>query len=264
MLDVHPPHRSVHTWQEFFIHIATISVGLLIAVGLEHTVGWMHHRYQRIELEEQLHAEAVENADRNNKNYAASDAELQWLLSLQLDVQSMINGNPRLLYRPRPESAPGVPINWIIYRTSAWDAAKASGAIALLEPKVAQKYAGSYAVGEFAIRYRLAFYDALTRQLAYESKFVSAACPSTPDFQRMTLQQLEEYSTLIGQSFAAGRYAKNRLRVFGASNIKMLDNVTPLGSDVRSVDPMQVDPDQFHQPEPGIVAKGPPSQPSCR
>jgi len=264
MLDVHPPHKTVHTWQDFFIHIATISVGLLIAIGLEHTVGWIHHRYQRIELEAQLHEEALENADRNKKNYGASDAELQWLLSLQLDVQSMIGGNPRLVYRARPESAPRVPINWIIYRTSAWEAAKVSGTVALLEPEVAQKYAGSYTVGELAIRYRLSFYDALMRQLAYESKFVSAACPGTPDFERMTLQQLEEYSTLIGQSFAAGRYAKYRLRVFDASNIKLLDKTTAQGGDTRSVNPMQIDPDQFYQPEPGMVAKGPPSQPSCR
>jgi hypothetical protein len=34
MLDVHAPHQSVHTWKDFFIHIATIVVGLLIATSL--------------------------------------------------------------------------------------------------------------------------------------------------------------------------------------------------------------------------------------
>jgi hypothetical protein len=32
MLDVHAPHEAVHTWRDFFIHIATIGLGLLIAV----------------------------------------------------------------------------------------------------------------------------------------------------------------------------------------------------------------------------------------
>ena len=27
MLDVHPPHSPTHTWKDFFIHIATITVG---------------------------------------------------------------------------------------------------------------------------------------------------------------------------------------------------------------------------------------------
>jgi hypothetical protein len=44
MLDMHPPHQSIHTWRDFFIHIATIVVGLCIAVGLEQTVEFFHHR----------------------------------------------------------------------------------------------------------------------------------------------------------------------------------------------------------------------------
>ena len=34
MLDIHPPHKAAHTWRDFLIHIATIGLGLLIAVGL--------------------------------------------------------------------------------------------------------------------------------------------------------------------------------------------------------------------------------------
>ena len=30
MLDVHPPHTSVHTWRDFFIQIAIVVIGLLI------------------------------------------------------------------------------------------------------------------------------------------------------------------------------------------------------------------------------------------
>lgn len=46
MLDVHAPHEVVHTWKAFFIHIATIAIGLLIAIGLEQTVEFFHHRHQ--------------------------------------------------------------------------------------------------------------------------------------------------------------------------------------------------------------------------
>ena len=30
MLDVHPPHHPTHSWQDFFIHIATIVIGLFM------------------------------------------------------------------------------------------------------------------------------------------------------------------------------------------------------------------------------------------
>ena len=59
MLDVHP----THTWRDFFLHLATITIGLLIAVGLEQTVErisggtvrevrnsrrwWMYRRFAR-------------------------------------------------------------------------------------------------------------------------------------------------------------------------------------------------------------------------
>jgi hypothetical protein len=33
MLDIHAPHGGIHTWKDFFIHIATITIGLLIAIG---------------------------------------------------------------------------------------------------------------------------------------------------------------------------------------------------------------------------------------
>jgi hypothetical protein len=45
MLDVHPAHHAASSWKEFFIHIATIVLGLLIAVGLEQIGEYFHHRW---------------------------------------------------------------------------------------------------------------------------------------------------------------------------------------------------------------------------
>jgi hypothetical protein len=61
MLDVHPPHEAAHTWKDFFIHIATIVVGLLIAVGLEQTVEFFHHRHQVHVARERIREEALLN-----------------------------------------------------------------------------------------------------------------------------------------------------------------------------------------------------------
>jgi hypothetical protein len=55
MLDVHPLHEPPHSWRDFLVHIATIVVGLVIAVGLEQTVLFFHHRHQVGELEKQMH-----------------------------------------------------------------------------------------------------------------------------------------------------------------------------------------------------------------
>jgi len=264
MFDVHPSHVAAHTWKDFLIQIATISVGLLIALVLEQTVEWNHHRHQRLKLEAQLLEEARHNFDGNQENFAASDAELQWLLSLQADVQAMLARHGKLRYRLRPESAPGVPITWALYETGVWDAAKASGTVALLAPDTTQKYTVTYGVGAMALEYRGRFYEALTRQLAYESKFASASCPNTPDLQRMLPKQLEEYSTLIGLSFAAGRMAKNRLRIFALNVGELLNNLPDASFAERKNEALRTHPDQFDQPGPGTVAAGPPTGPECR
>src|SRR5437868_11336545 len=61
MLDVHPPHDNVHSWSQFFIHIVAITIGLLIAIGLEQTVVYFHHRHQLKEARGELAAELESN-----------------------------------------------------------------------------------------------------------------------------------------------------------------------------------------------------------
>jgi septation ring formation regulator EzrA len=62
VLDVHPPHESMHGWRDFLLHLFTITIGLLIALGLEGCVEWQHHRHLVHEAEASLHAEIESNA----------------------------------------------------------------------------------------------------------------------------------------------------------------------------------------------------------
>ena len=94
MLEVHAPHQTVHSWKDFLIHIAAISIGLLIALGLEATVEWAHHRHQARHALELLQQEfdrnriAVENnmrsGDLGERNHRAALAVLQRLRSRAL------------------------------------------------------------------------------------------------------------------------------------------------------------------------------------
>ncbi len=88
MLDVHPPHHATHTWRDFFIHIATITVGLLIAVGIEQTVEYFHHRHQRHQLQEDLHNEAEQNLQVIDRDLKMQELESWFEQATQLpDIQ---------------------------------------------------------------------------------------------------------------------------------------------------------------------------------
>jgi hypothetical protein len=56
MLEPHSPHETIQTWRGFLVHIVIIVIGLIIAVALEQTVEFFHHRHQRLLLEEQIRA----------------------------------------------------------------------------------------------------------------------------------------------------------------------------------------------------------------
>jgi hypothetical protein len=62
VIDVHPPHEPIHGWRDFFLHLTTITIGLLIALSLEGFVEWQHHRHLVHEAEASLHAEIESNA----------------------------------------------------------------------------------------------------------------------------------------------------------------------------------------------------------
>jgi hypothetical protein len=96
MIEVHPPHENVHTWRQFLIHIAAITIGLLIAIGLEQTVVYCHHRHQLQEARRELAAELEENhrvlaknLDAVRKMTADLDADMALLRAAQTSPEDI-------------------------------------------------------------------------------------------------------------------------------------------------------------------------------
>jgi hypothetical protein len=130
MLDVHPPHHPTHTWRDFFIHIATIVVGLIIAVGLEQAVEYVHHRNEIIETREALRLER----DQNRTRMAEYVANFRWESAvLKNDMLVLIS----LQQHPGTPAGklPGVLV-WSMRRAqfahAAWDTAQQAGVLALM------------------------------------------------------------------------------------------------------------------------------------
>ena len=143
MLDVHPPHAPTHTWKDFFIHIATIVVGLLIAIGLEQTVEFFHHRHQLKEVRAQL-AEERELDSRilayDKAMYQQIEAELVTDVAL---LQQRAAGDKTPLAGRLHYAWFGVAL-----QDGAWQSAKQSAAIALMPENDLRIY--SYRYFDFA------------------------------------------------------------------------------------------------------------------
>lgn len=130
MLEVHAPHHAINAWRDFFVHLATISLGLLIALGLEATAEWLHHRHQVAETRVALQHEREANRQRfaaNAGNFWGDTAILQ----NNLLVLNFLREHPHA----KPAQLPGVPI-WTISYTpivdSAWKTANQTGVVAFM------------------------------------------------------------------------------------------------------------------------------------
>jgi hypothetical protein len=125
MLDVHPPHTPTHTWRDFFIHIATIVVGLIIAVGLEQTVEYLHHHHQRHELEIALQRDGGDNKGYIEHDIAICDQTISWALQEAAAIEQGRPGGPSTLHRLED-------VQLLIPNAGVWQAAKLNGVAALL------------------------------------------------------------------------------------------------------------------------------------
>lgn len=77
-MEIHPPDHPVMTWKQFFIHMAIVVLGLLIAIWLEQTVEFLHHRYERKELIANNREECRDNAETTDNlvSYLAQETLL--------------------------------------------------------------------------------------------------------------------------------------------------------------------------------------------
>ncbi len=141
MLDVHPPHQAAHSWKDFLIHIATIVVGLLIAIGLEQTVEYFHHRHQLHQLHEDLHAETLRNLHLALAN--VDDCESRRDIGRGV-YQEVIVAN-------RDHRAPVLNTNlgrssYMKPASAVWTVAQQSGTLGLLPREEAQRYVRVYSL----------------------------------------------------------------------------------------------------------------------
>jgi|SRR6185437_1387446 len=140
MLDVHAPHARIHTWKDFFVHIATITIGLLIAIGLEQSVEYVHHLSQLQTARRELAAELDENRAIARRN----DAEM-------ILVLAKLKQDMALLHTARDAHKPvagKLNYSWLFARPrdGVWQSVKQNGTLDLMPHAELEKYVYVYNV----------------------------------------------------------------------------------------------------------------------
>jgi len=130
MLDVHSIHAPARGWRDFAVQIATIVVGLCIAVALQQTVEDIRNHYQLSHIREALHMERQENHAEiayQSAYWRQTTAELQ----NNLLVFHYLEQHPGT----SSDKLPGILLwdaSYVAISSAVWDAAHQNGAIALI------------------------------------------------------------------------------------------------------------------------------------
>lgn len=220
MLDVHLPHATF-TWKDFWIHLGTITAGLLIAISLEQSVEKLHHLHQRHVLQATLRAEGEGNKNQAEADLALYDDQMVWLLGLHKDIGRMMatGGKANLPYRTRQDRLDqnGRPVSsdLAFIDTVVWDTASADSRVALLPDVDARGYSILYHIlGERFREYQELDVEAGARRRAFEEQFADISDPKTPVMARMSAADLKQYDALVMQNFESTLLAKSQLRDF--------------------------------------------------
>ncbi len=139
MLDVHPPNEPVRGWRDFFVHLTTITIGLLIALSMEGCVEWQHHRHLVRDADASLRMEIRNNSKSMAENLEGVRNE-EKVLTQDLAILERIIANPKV---PNYEY---LQVKFKIrgFDDVSWKTAQSTGAFSYMPYAQAQEYSDIY------------------------------------------------------------------------------------------------------------------------
>jgi hypothetical protein len=141
MLDVHAPHKKLEGTKEFFFHLFTITIGLLIATQIESCMEWRHHVHLAAEAREKLRDEISHNVKDLEQAQPALD---EWRKQVSDDISAM----ERIQQHPADTAAQEASItvsgHGMSLRNTAWKTAESTGALAYMPYDEALRYTEIY------------------------------------------------------------------------------------------------------------------------
>jgi hypothetical protein len=188
MLDVHAPEHKIHGTRDFFLHLFTITIGLLIALALEAAAEAIHHRHQRQEAETTIRQELSDNRSKLLKVQANTASEIKNLnlaLAFVEDLRSGQKDDPRNIQ---------LGFNVEPLQSAGWTTASATGALSFMPYAEAQKFATAY-------HEQQNYEDAVTRALGHYEVLDTYLTPHT-DPRDMKPQDVENAIPDLRQALA--------------------------------------------------------------
>jgi hypothetical protein len=195
-MDVHPPHHPLHSWKDFWIHLGTITAGLLIAIGLEQSVEAVHRVHERHQLEYDLHDEAVRNAQILQHDLQVLRSDRDNSLALKANVDALRHGADPASLASLQQSDAGDPF---LTSAGAWASARDSAQLSLLPREQTSMYEELYAQRDYLQQTSLELFKAQDDIASFAQKAQDTFDYGRVDPVHLTPAERDEFSALLGR-----------------------------------------------------------------
>lgn len=194
-MDIHPVHGPVNSLREFFVHLAIITIGILIALSLEGLVEWAHHR--------QLVREARENIlTEIRKNQETIRETIPELKQREDELNHIISVARHLETDPKSFKSGRMTVDWTdheLYAT-AWKTASTSTAVTYMPYDELQRYTDAYdSQQDFAFLQRDA-YNTIAQLFPLVETTMRQDVKKAPRERFVQMQQDAYHGLLIAQA----------------------------------------------------------------
>jgi len=137
-MEIHAPEGHIQSLRDVAIHLAIVTAGILIALGLEQTVEWFHHRELAAEARENILSEM-----RDNKK------ELDSYLGRIADARKNHLGSVRVIddylaHGKSDSKSLSIGVSIADIRDTSWTTAQTIGALNYMPYAEIKKYASIY------------------------------------------------------------------------------------------------------------------------
>jgi hypothetical protein len=189
MLEVHPAPNPITSVKEFLLHMLAITLGLLIAIGMQSGLEWRQHRELARIARENISVEMRENQAELGRSVEAIRHE-------QAELQQILDYLKRLRKDPHARE-PDVDLNINVtnLNRSSWDTASATGALNYMSYHHVQAYEDTYALQDDVDKLQIRRLDAWLQL---------GAALSAPDPTTVSLIQIDhaDQQVRVSQAYA--------------------------------------------------------------
>jgi hypothetical protein len=179
VLDVHAPHHPIGGWKDFFVHLLTITIGLLIAVGIEGCVG-LHREHKLVqEARETMREEIQHNSDQMKDALGKLDQQ-QATMKKNMETLTRIQENPK--DKAAQNASISADFSVVGLRETAWKTAQTTGALSFMPYAESQRYSNVYGSQQD-------FLDQQNKILEDEAQFLGLIAKTNFGHQDITSEQ---------------------------------------------------------------------------